>query len=96
MEQKTDREKIADIYNEFPFEKVLAYMVLTGWKWRDKTPDLEEIKTTAYSCLDRALTEGKPEESYSGGTGGFYAYRFKWSGKLFFKLAFEPWHKSSY
>lgn len=83
--------KADQVYENFDFEKVHQHMVATDWKWRDKVPTLQEIKSTAYSLLLNAVEEYyKTNRPYGNiGTGGFMVYYFPWGMELTFKLTWN-------
>jgi len=94
-----DYKAVEGILERFDFERVHAYMVLTGWKWLDNAPTIEDIKCSAASLLYSVIDwqdRNPKNEGVCNGTGGFYAYRFKWDGRNHFKLTFEPFRASSY
>jgi hypothetical protein len=99
--EKTVFDTLQELMEKFDFEGVHAYMVLTNWKWslpeqEPAVPSVETLKLHANMFLNKAAFDSKPGEAYCGGSGGFYAYRFTWGGTDFYKLAFEPFGKSSY
>lgn len=86
--------KIPFIMENFSFERVHAYMLLTKWKWTTgdadimETPSIEQLKAKAEQMLTMAALHGHR----NCGTGGFTAYTFPYG----IKLSFEPFNYSSF
>jgi len=85
-------DKIDYVLDNFNFEKVHAYMLLTKWQWWKETdylqPTIQDLKDTAQNILWSVTQDGKSLI----GQGGFYAYRFEYG----IKLSFEPFRSSSF
>jgi hypothetical protein len=77
-------QTIGQIIDRFDFQKVHDYMVLTGWKWFDEVPTMDDLKGTATRLLVEAQTD--PQEVVSMGTGGFRVYKLPWGLELFFAM----------
>jgi hypothetical protein len=77
----TKTSMIAEIMEEFDFEKVQKAMRALNWTWRgsDQSPTVPELQETAEDLLISAI-DGiqkerymEPDVSYYAGTGGFEA-----------------------
>ena len=75
---------IARIMMNFDFEKVHQHMKTVGWKWRDETPEIEELRFTAARLLAEATDD--PQDVVSMGTGGFRVYKLPWGLELVFAI----------
>jgi hypothetical protein len=82
---------VEHIMETFDFEKVHAYMTLTKHTWRgeDKSPTVEQLKSTALYVLHQVADSDIPTSS---GTGGFRAFRMPYG----ISLSFDVCHKSNY
>lgn len=91
IKEKINYLRVDEIMERFDFEKVHEYMVATDWKWIGEVPDLNKIKTKAYSLLMQAVDEFyKTQQPYGNiGTGGFMVYYFPWGMELVFKLEYS-------
>jgi len=83
------------IIENFDFEKVAAYMLITNWKWYDTSndgqiPNITRLRIAARTALFMAIDS--PHPSTNTGSGGFTAYKFPWG----LKLSFEPFNYSSF
>jgi len=72
------QKMIANILNEFDFERVHKAMVVLGWKWMGTgIPSIEEIKLSARKKIDCAiegcLKDGSQNEEYWVTSGGLRA-----------------------
>ena len=75
--------KIPEVMDRFNFDKVLKVMTFLNWTWcapwpaGTAVPTIEELKSTAYSCLSQAVLEfektGSPPTGMNVSTGGFEA-----------------------
>jgi hypothetical protein len=77
----TQQDAIQDCLDRFNFEKVHAYMVLTGWTYAGiGTPTLEDVKDQARAVLSQACRSSI--QRYPGhsrvSTGGFEARVDSW------------------
>lgn len=83
MTQET-AQSIGQILDRFDFQTVHDYMVLTGWKWHDEIPTIDDLKRTAARLLVEAQMD--PQEVVSMGTGGFRVYKLPWGLELVFAM----------
>ena len=84
-------EVISEIMEKFDFQKVHAVMILTDWKWREiRVPTLEELRDHAHWFLINACFA---EGDYTGGSGGFTAYKCDGEVSLVFELESYIWSK---
>lgn len=70
--------KIPEIIDRFDFDKVDKVMTFLNWTWAaGSVPTIDELKATAYVCLDTAVLEyekmGRPARGMNVSTGGFEA-----------------------
>ena len=77
-------QSIGQIIDRFDFQTVHDYMVLTGWKWFDEIPTMDNLKGTATRLLVEAQMD--PQEVVSMGTGGFRVYKLPWGLELVFAM----------
>ena len=77
-------QSIGQIIDRFDFQTVHDYMVLTGWKWFDEVPTMDNLKGTATRLLIEAQMD--PQEVVSMGTGGFRVYKLPWGLELVFAM----------
>jgi hypothetical protein len=77
-------QSIGQIIDRFDFQTVHDYMVLTGWKWFDEVPTMDNLKGTATRLLVEAQMD--PQEVVSMGTGGFRVYKLPWGLELVFAM----------
>jgi len=77
-------QSIGQIIDRFDFQTVYDYMVLTGWKWFDEIPTMDNLKGTATRLLVEAQMD--PQEVVSMGTGGFRVYKLPWGLELVFAM----------
>jgi len=77
-------QSIGQIIDRFDFQTVHDYMVLTGWKWFDEVPTMDNLKRTAARLLVEAQMD--PQEVVSIGTGGFRVYKLPWGLELVFAM----------
>jgi hypothetical protein len=77
-------QSIGQIIDRFDFQTVHDYMVLTGWKWFDEVPTMDNLKGTATRLLVEAQMD--PQEVVSIGTGGFRVYKLPWGLELVFAM----------
>jgi hypothetical protein len=77
-------QSIGQIIDRFDFQTVHDYMVLTGWKWFDEIPTMDDLKGTATRLLVEAQMD--PQEVVSMGTGGFRVYKLPWGLELVFAM----------
>lgn len=70
---------IADVMENFRFDKVHAFMVLTDWVWNiqdendSRVPTIEEIKAETKLLLSKAYDKCKENgEDYAIKSGGLY------------------------
>jgi hypothetical protein len=69
---------IADILNEFNFERVHQTMVCLGWKWHSiGVPDIDTIRNSARERIDNAikgcLKDAHTGQEYIAASGGLKA-----------------------
>jgi len=77
-------QSIGQIIDRFDFQTVHDYMVLTGWKWFDEIPTMDDLKGTATRLLVEAQVD--PQDVVSMGTGGFRVYKLPWGLELVFAM----------
>lgn len=80
------------VINEFPYEKVAAYMQLVEWKWQERIPDADNILWTAKKLMSIAIDNYNKTGSADDSTGGLRVTINSYG----IKLSFEPFRKSSY
>jgi hypothetical protein len=73
---------IANIINEFDFEKVHKAMKCLGWTWFGVgCPTIDQLRNSARHRLDSAikgcLADGKPDIEYIVSSGGMKATAYK-------------------
>jgi len=69
---------IANILNEFDFDRVHQAMICLGWEWYfTGVPTIDELRDGARERIDSAikgcLKEGNDNKSYSSSSGGLKA-----------------------
>jgi hypothetical protein len=89
-----DRQSIDELIDNFDFEKVQAYMALTGWKYFDSenAPTIQQLKETARETLI-PVAEKKSRWSMFG---GFRADRYEDEGQTELVLMFVAIENSVY
>lgn len=81
---------ITKILNNFDYESVHAYMLLTNWRWynfkahTEQVPSIEEIMSTAREVLQRSYETNECVQA-----GGFVAICYQTNGEKFVGLFFS-------
>lgn len=89
------RVVLSELYQQakqrMDWEKVRAFMVLTGWKWRGEVPSVDRME---YLC-DQMYAALDVEKDYSRvSTGGFVLTFFVWENCIELCLDFVLEHHS--